>query len=84
MGEQGQECHGRQGEDHKELQREGENIGQKGGGCGCSEEENGRQQEETLGGGEAATQEHLGSYSSLISAIPGISNYFDTKFEITE
>ena len=33
---------------------------------------------------EANTQEHLGSYSSLISAIPGISNYFDTKFEITE
>jgi len=33
---------------------------------------------------EANTQEHLGSYSSLISAIPGISSYFDSKFEITE
>ncbi len=33
---------------------------------------------------EANTQDHLGSYSSLISAIPGISAYFDTKFEIAE
>ena len=33
---------------------------------------------------EANTQEHLGSYSSLISAIPGISTYYDTKYEITE
>ena len=33
---------------------------------------------------EANTQEHLGSYSSLISAIPGISSYYDTKYEISE
>ena len=33
---------------------------------------------------EANTQDHLGSYSSLISSIPGISAYFDTKFEIAE
>ena len=33
---------------------------------------------------EANTQEHLGSYSSLISAIPGISTYYDTKYEISE
>jgi len=33
---------------------------------------------------EANTQDHLGSYSSLISAIPGISAYFDSKFEIAE
>ena len=32
---------------------------------------------------EANTQEHLGSYSSLISAIPGISTYYDTKYEIS-
>ena len=32
---------------------------------------------------EANTQEHLGSYSSLIAAIPGISSYYDTKYEIT-
>jgi len=29
------------------------------------------------------TQEHLGSYSSLISNVPGISSYYDTKFDIT-
>ena len=29
------------------------------------------------------TQEHLGSYSSLISNVPGISAYYDTKFDIT-
>ncbi len=28
------------------------------------------------------TQEHLGSYSSLISNVPGISAYYDQKFEI--
>ena len=28
------------------------------------------------------TQEHLGSYSSLISNVPGISAYYDTKFDI--
>ena len=33
---------------------------------------------------EANTQEHLGSYSSLISAIPGISTYYDTKYDISE
>ena len=33
---------------------------------------------------EANTQEHLGSYSSLISALPGISTYYDTKYEISE
>ena len=33
---------------------------------------------------EANTQEHLGSYSSLISAIPGISTYYDTKYEISD
>jgi len=33
---------------------------------------------------EVNAQEHLGSYSSLISAIPGISTYFDSKFEIAE
>ena len=33
---------------------------------------------------EVNSQEHLGSYSSLISAIPGISSYFDSKYEITE
>lgn len=33
---------------------------------------------------EVNSQEHLGSYSSLISAIPGISTYFDSKYEITE
>ena len=32
---------------------------------------------------EANTQEHLGSYSSLIAAIPGISTYYDTKYEIS-
>ena len=31
---------------------------------------------------EANTQEHLGSYSSLIASIPGISTYYDTKYEI--
>ncbi|MDP6856985.1 MAG: PhnD/SsuA/transferrin family substrate-binding protein [Candidatus Thalassarchaeaceae archaeon] len=31
----------------------------------------------------ANTQEHLGSYSSLISNVPGISAYYDTKFDIT-
>ena len=30
------------------------------------------------------TQAHLGSYSSLIKNIPGISNYYDTKYEITD
>ncbi len=30
------------------------------------------------------TQTHLGSYSSLIKNIPGISNYYDTKYEITD
>ena len=29
------------------------------------------------------TQEHLGSYSSLISNVPGISAYYDTKFDIS-
>ena len=29
------------------------------------------------------TQEHLGSYSSLISNVPGISAYYDQKFEIS-
>ena len=33
---------------------------------------------------EANTQEHLGSYSNLISAIPGISTYYDTKYEISD
>lgn len=33
---------------------------------------------------EVNSQEHLGSYSGLISAIPGISSYFDSKYEITE
>ena len=33
---------------------------------------------------EVNSQEHLGSYSSLISAIPGISTYFDSKYEIAE
>jgi ABC-type phosphate/phosphonate transport system substrate-binding protein len=33
---------------------------------------------------EVNSQEHLGSYSDLISAIPGISTYFDSKYEITE
>ena len=28
------------------------------------------------------SQDHLGSYSDLISNIPGISNYFSDKFEI--
>ncbi len=32
---------------------------------------------------EANTQEHLGSYSSLIASIPGISTYYDTKYEIS-
>jgi len=32
---------------------------------------------------EANTQKHLGSYSGLIAAIPGISSYYDTKYEIT-
>jgi len=32
---------------------------------------------------EVNSQEHLGSYSSLISAIPGISTYFDSKYDIT-
>ena len=31
---------------------------------------------------EVNSQEHLGSYSSLISAIPGISTYFDSKYDI--
>jgi hypothetical protein len=29
------------------------------------------------------TQEHLGSYSSLISNVPGISAYYNQKFEIS-
>ncbi|MDA9571462.1 PhnD/SsuA/transferrin family substrate-binding protein [Candidatus Poseidoniales archaeon] len=33
---------------------------------------------------EVNSQEHLGSYSDLISAIPGISTYFDSKYKITE
>ena len=33
---------------------------------------------------ETNTQEHLGSYSSLISVIPGISTYYDTKYEISD
>ena len=33
---------------------------------------------------EVNSQEHLGSYSSLISAIPGISTYFDSKYDIEE
>ena len=32
---------------------------------------------------EANAQEHLGSYSSLIGSIPGISTYYDTKYEIS-
>jgi len=28
------------------------------------------------------TEEHLGSYSSLISSVPGISTYYDIKYEI--
>ena len=32
---------------------------------------------------EAYAQEHLGSYSSLIGSIPGISTYYDTKYEIS-
>ena len=32
---------------------------------------------------EANAQEHLGSYSSLIAAIPGISTYYDTKYEFS-
>jgi len=31
---------------------------------------------------EANTQEHLGSYSNLIASIPGISTYYDTKYDI--
>ncbi len=31
---------------------------------------------------ETNTQEHLGSYSGLISSIPGIGTYYDTKFDI--
>lgn len=33
---------------------------------------------------EVNSQEHLGSYSSLIGAVPGISAYFDSKYDITE
>ena len=32
---------------------------------------------------EADTETHLGIYGSLIGAIPGISNYFDTKYDIS-
>ena len=32
---------------------------------------------------EANAQEHLGSYSNLIASIPGISTYYDTKYEIS-
>ena len=32
---------------------------------------------------QADTETHLGIYGSLIGAIPGISNYFDTKFDIS-
>tara|TARA_B110000211_G_C14041595_1_gene537023 strand:+ start:353 stop:1504 length:1152 start_codon:yes stop_codon:yes gene_type:complete len=38
----------------------------------------------TPGLAETTNEEHLGSYSSLISAIPGISTYFDSKFGIQE
>ena len=32
-----------------------------------------------------STQEHLGSYSNLLSAIPGLSKYYhDEKYGITE
>jgi len=30
------------------------------------------------------SQDHLGSYSELISNIPGISSYYNDKFEIEE
>ena len=30
----------------------------------------------------ATSQQHLGSYSDLISNIPGISTYFENKYEI--
>ena len=29
------------------------------------------------------TQEHMGSYSALISNVPGIAAYFDDKYEIS-
>jgi hypothetical protein len=32
---------------------------------------------------QADTETHLGIYGSLIGAIPGISNYFDTKYDIS-
>ena len=33
---------------------------------------------------EVNTQEHMGIYGDLIGSIPGISTYFDTKYEIQE
>jgi hypothetical protein len=33
---------------------------------------------------EVNTQEHMGIYGNLIGSIPGISTYFDTKYEIQE
>ncbi len=33
---------------------------------------------------EVNTQEHLGIYGNLIGSIPGITTYFDTKYEIQE
>ena len=32
----------------------------------------------------ANSQTHLGSYSSIIKHVPGISTYYDTKYEITD
>jgi len=32
---------------------------------------------------ETNAQDHLGSYGSLVGAIPGINTYFDSKYEIT-
>ena len=33
---------------------------------------------------EVNTQEHMGIYGNLIGSIPGITTYFDTKYEIQE
>ena len=33
---------------------------------------------------EVNTQEHMGIYGDLIGSIPGITTYFDTKYEIQE
>ena len=38
----------------------------------------------TPGIGEVNTQEHMGIYGDLIGSIPGITTYFDTKYEIQE